>query len=99
MNPAVRREDLFPVNRKRTVREVRYPAPGFLKDHNPRGGIPGMKVHFPESVDTAKRDVAEVESCGTAATHGLTFDEKRFELRQHSLDLFAEAVRESRHDQ
>src|SRR5207244_4299471 len=48
------------------------PAPRLLDDQATRRQVPGMELPFPEPVQAAAGDVAEVERGGTGAAHPLS---------------------------
>src|SRR5437870_9965265 len=99
MDLAIRREDLFAVDREIAACKVRHSSAGFLQDHQAGGGVPGVQIHFPKAIDAAERRVAEIQRGGAAAPDGLALDHEGLELTHCSFDFFAEAVRKSRHDQ
>src|SRR5207249_4359874 len=95
MDFAIRSDDLFAVNGKWTAREIGHTAAGFFEDDEAGGGIPGMEIHFPETVAAAERDVTDVEGGGTAAADALAFEQKCFELAHGHFHFLADAIRKA----
>src|SRR5437899_2227511 len=94
MHLAVRGDDLAAEQIDRPVRIVGDAAAGFLDDQYRRRHVPGMQMVLPEPVESAGRDIAEVEGRGSQAPHALRFAEERGEDIDELAALFADAVRE-----
>src|SRR5215469_12555149 len=69
VHQAVAGQNFAAVNRERPVFVVGDLASGFLDQQNPGGGVPGVEVKLPESVEAPTGDVAEVERRRTSPAH------------------------------
>ena len=76
--------------------KVGDPAARLFEDDPAGCGIPGLKVKFPETIEPACSDIAEVERCGSASPHRLARDQKLSKLADHGLQPLSEVVRETR---
>src|SRR5437016_10347164 len=95
MDSPVRGDDLLSIHREWTAREIRHAAASFFEDDEAGGGVPGVEIHFPETVAAAVCDVTDVEGGGTPAPDALTFEQECFELAHDDFHFLAEAIRKA----
>src|SRR5439155_24065159 len=74
-------------------------SPRFLEDNQPCSGVPRVKIHFPESVATAKCDVAKIQSRRTTPPHRLTVKQKCLELAHRRFHFLPHTVGKTRQNQ
>src|SRR6059036_3707825 len=95
MDLSVRGDDLLSINREGAIGKIRHTAAGFFEDDEAGGGVPGVEIHFPETVAAAERDVTDVEGGGTAAADALTFEQECLELAHGDFHFLADAIRKA----
>ena len=71
MEVSIACNQLLPIERVRLATKVCHSSPGLAKDHHPGGHIPRVELHFPKSVESSCRDIAQIKGCRTCAAESL----------------------------
>src|SRR5690349_7305298 len=73
VNASIARDELFAIDRELASFEVRHAATGFRNDQGACRHVPGMQLHLPEPIESARGHIAEVCRGGSGAPDALRF--------------------------
>src|ERR1041385_5800007 len=73
MNQSIGGDELCAIDREGASFEVRHASTGFRNDQRAGRHVPGMQLHFPESIESPRGHIAEVDRGGSSAPDALRF--------------------------
>src|SRR5262245_30044553 len=95
----IARERLCTEEIERLAAEVADDALRLTNDECACGRVPGMELPFPEPVQAATRDVAEIERRRAVAPYALCASHEVREERDVEIDMLAPVIRKPRGDE
>lgn len=92
MEVSIACNQLLSIERVRLATKVCHSSPGLAKDHHAGGHIPRVELHFPKSVESSCRDIAQIKGCRSCAAESLDPKRKPSEVVEVVVRSFSNIV-------
>ena len=96
MNAAVTCDEFRLIDRMCVAVEVGDVSTGFTDDHGSGGHVPGTQFHLPKSIESACRNIAEIQSRAPRAPHSLGLQGEARKVIEVIVGGIADVIRKPR---